>query len=84
MACKIVGFQSVKGTNKQGQSYSGVRMFVTEERDKVQGLACDDVYVGDQFLPVGVVFNVGDEVDFVYNKFGRVQGVNRIKAAGDF
>lgn len=81
---KIVGFQKVTGTNKQGQPYSGVRMFVTEERERVQGLAVDDVYVGDQFLPVGVVFNVGDEVDFVYNKFGRVQGVNLTRKAGDF
>lgn len=81
---KIVGFQKVNGRNKQGQPYSGVRMFVTEERNNVQGLAVDDVYVGDQFLPVGVVFNVGDEVDFVYNKFGRVQGVNLIGKAGDF
>lgn len=80
----IVGFQKVTGSNKQGQPYSGVRMFVTEQRNKVQGLATDDVYVGDQFLPVGVVFNVGDEVDFVYNKFGRVQGVNLVKAKGDF
>ena len=81
---KIVGFQQVNGTNKQGQPYSGVRMFVTEERRNVQGLAVDDVYVGNQFLPVGVVFNVGDEVSFVYNKFGRVEGVNRLKTAGDF
>ena len=80
----IVGFQKVTGTNKQNQPYSGVRMFVTEQRQNVQGLATDDVYVGDQFLPVGVVFNVGDEVDFVYNKFGRVQGVNLVKAKGDF
>lgn len=80
----IVGFQKVNGTNKQGQPYSGVRMFVTEQRDKVQGLACDDVYVGDQFLPVGAVFSVGDEVDFVYNKFGRVQGVKLVQKAGDF
>lgn len=80
----IVGFQKVTGTNKQGQPYSGVRMFVTEQRDNVQGLATDDVYVGDQFLPVGVVFNVGDDVDFVYNKFGRVLGVNLVKAKGDF
>lgn len=81
---KIVGFQKVTGTNKQGQPYSGVRMFVTEERERVQGLAVDDVYVGDQFLPIGVTFNVGDEVEFVYNKFGRVQGVHQVKAAGDF
>lgn len=80
----IVGFQKVTGTNKQGLPYSGVRMFVTEQRNNVQGLATDDVYVGDQFLPVGVVFNVGDEVDFVYNKFGRVQGVNLVKQKGDF
>ena len=80
----IVGFQKVTGTNKQGQAYSGVRMFVTEQRNNVQGLATDDVYVGDQFLPVGVVFNVGDDVDFVYNKFGRVQGVNLVKQKGDF
>lgn len=84
MACKIIGFQPVKGTNKQGQAYSGVRMFVTEPRNNVQGLACEDVYVGDQFMPAGVVFTVGDEVDFVYNKFGRVQGVNLVKKAGDF
>lgn len=80
----IVGFQKVTGTNKAGQAYSGVRMFVTEQRQNVQGLATDDVYVGDQFLPVGVVFNVGDDVEFVYNKFGRVQGVNLVKAKGDF
>ena len=80
----IVGFQKVTGTNKQGQAYSGVRMFVTEQRNNVQGLATDDVYVGDQFLPVGVVFNVGDGVEFVYNKFGRVQGVNLVKTKGDF
>ena len=81
---KIVGFQKVTGTNKAGQAYSGVRMFVTEQRDRVQGLATDDVYVGDQFLPVGVVFNVGDEVEFVYNKFGRVQGVQLLQPKGEF
>lgn len=78
---KIVGFQRVTGTNKQGQAYSGYRIFVTENRDRVQGLACEDVYVGDQFMPAGSVFSVGDEIEFVYNKFGRVQGVKLLSAS---
>ena len=75
---KIIGFQQVSGTSKEGRSYSGVRIYVTEERNNVNGLACDDVYVGNQFLN-GQSFSIGDEVRFIYNKFGRVEGIEKVK-----
>lgn len=77
----IVGFQRVNGTNKQGQPYSGYRIFCTETRPNVSGLACDDVYVSDSYMPEENL-SVGDQIDFVYNKFGRVTGINVIKKAG--
>lgn len=78
---KIVGYQRIEGTSKStGRPYSGYRIYCTEQRNRVTGLAAVDQYVGDSFMPTNPL-TVGDEIEFVYNRYGSVQGVNVVKAA---
>lgn len=73
----IIGVKLTSFTTKDGTKVTGYNVFTTEERDDVDGLAADRVFLSDRvcnrsnFTP-----HVGDIVDsFSYNKFGRLYKV---------
>lgn len=66
----VVGIEKVGG-EYEGRSWSGRRFHVTHEKRGCDGLAVDGVYCPDS-IPDSAVVKVGDTVDFMYNKYGRV------------
>lgn len=73
----IIGVKLTSFTNKDGTQVTGYNVYTTEERDDVDGLATDRVFVSDRvcnrsnFTP-----HVGDVVrDFAYTRFGSLYRV---------
>lgn len=69
----VIGIETVRYTNKDGKEVNGVRLHLTFENPKTDGLCCDSVYMKTD-VAKGV--NVGDVVRIFYNKYGRVEFVN--------
>lgn len=70
----IIGVKLTSFTTKDGNKVTGYNVYITEERDDVDGLAADRVFISDRvcnrsnFTP-----HVGDIIlYFAYTKFGRL------------
>lgn len=70
---KILGIQSVDYTNKSGNRVSGVRLHCTYEDKRVTGYAVESIFVSSSVSTDK--FEVGDEIDVLYNKYGSVSRV---------
>ena len=72
---EIIGLKRSKFTPKDSdQEISGYTLYLTEEREDVQGYAADRVFVSDKKLgPYQPA--VGDEVRIYYNRWGKVDEV---------
>lgn len=70
---KIIGVQSVDYTNKMGKRVRGFRLHTTFEDNRVNGLACEVVYVPVSSLSFEP--KVGQVIDVLYNKYGSVSRV---------
>ena len=73
----IIGVKLTSFTTKDGNKVTGYNVYITEERDDVDGLAADRVFISDRvcnrsnFIP-----HVGDIIlYFAYTKFGRLNMV---------
>lgn len=73
----IIGVKLTSFTTKDGSKVTGYNVYTTEERDDVDGLAADRVFLSDRvcnrsnFTP-----HVGDFIEsLAYNKFGRLNMV---------
>lgn len=71
---QIIGVQLKSFTAKDGTTITGYNVWYTEERENVDGLAADRIFVSDRvsnrsnFTP-----HVGDIIETIsYNKFGRL------------
>lgn len=72
MGMELIGVQDVE-YEKDGKKIVGTRLFLTYEDEKVNGLACESVYVSGVIeLPE---LKIGDICEILYNKYGRVSGV---------
>lgn len=70
----IIGVKLTSFTTKDGTKVTGYNVYITEERDDVDGLVADRVFMSDRvcnrscFTP-----HVGDIIETLgYNKFGRL------------
>lgn len=70
----IIGVKLTSFTTKDGTKVTGYNVYTTEERDDVDGLVADRVFMSDRvcnrscFTP-----HVGDIIETLgYNKFGRL------------
>lgn len=73
----IIGVKLTSFTTKDGNKVTGYNVYLTEEREDVDGLAADRVFISDRvcnrsnFTP-----HVGDIIlYFAYTKFGRLNTV---------
>ena len=72
---KVVGYKRADFKPKDSDSeIKGINLFVTYKRNDVQGDACERLFVSDNragtYLP-----KVGDEVEIVYNRYGKVESI---------
>ena len=73
----IIGVKLTSFTTKDGNKVTGYNVYITEEREDVDGLAADRVFISDRvcnrsnFTP-----HVGDIIlYFAYTKYGRLNMV---------
>lgn len=60
---KVIGFRKSSFKGDDGQTVSGVNLFLTEKCEKGEGQSCDRVYITDQRLTAcGYTPKIGDEV----------------------
>lgn len=78
----IVGFIRQSFTPKGSEkTISGIKIFYTEPLgDTGVGMRADGVFLSNQKLErINIEFEVGQKVEFVYNRYGSVDNLNLIK-----
>lgn len=86
MSCKVIGYQqkdySFTDERTGGLvSGTGTTLYLVQNRKGVEGVACFSAFVSKQKLDLYDPC-VGDEVEILYNRFGKVAGVRLIQKAG--
>ena len=69
---EVLGKEKVNYTNKIGNPVNGIKLHVTSESKRVEGLKVEVVYCSGLLADE---VEVGNTVDFLYNKYGNVQSV---------
>lgn len=78
---QIIGVEDRTYTFDEGKTVvSGKNIYMTTQRDKVTGYACERVFVSSNKLG-DYVPRPGDYIDVLYNRFGKVQEI-RCTASG--
>lgn len=71
----VIGYQRSRFTAKDtGEVIEGYNLYLTETRENVEGAACERVFLSAKKLG-GYVPVLNDELELVYNRFGRVDRV---------
>lgn len=72
MHVTVIGVQPVNFTGSDGRQVTGHNLYVTYPSDRVEGVVSMKV-----FIPSRIVFvpNVGDEIDIIYNRYGKVHDI---------
>lgn len=70
----VIGLEHRQYTNKQGRQVSGYNLYVTYDKDKMDGIACLSEWCSDALIQDSGIA-VGDNVELLYNRFGRVESV---------
>lgn len=74
---KVIGIKNVAYNRKSdGQRVEGVEVIYTFERKNVDGVDADKAFIGSRVIDDngGLVPSLGDDVEFLYNRFGKVSG----------
>lgn len=74
---KVIGIKPVSYNRKSdGQHIEGVEIHYTFPAKSIEGLGCDRAFISSSALQQigGEVPDVGAEIDFIYNRFGKVAG----------
>lgn len=80
MKVNVIGKEDVNYV-KNGQPVQGIRLYVTypfaSNKKDAKGIACDSPYFGSRFdaYHQAALVNVGDDVELVYNQFGKIDSV---------
>lgn len=71
---KVIGVKNVDYVSRRsGRPVKGYSLYLTYERNDVDGLACEDVYVSTE--RINDVPYVGDLCSVYYNRYGSVESV---------
>lgn len=79
----VVGKRNVSFTDRNGTGnvISGVSFFITFTKEDVEGLMTDKLFLSaGRMSGVGYVPKVGDCVEVIYDRYGKVIGFNPVKA----
>lgn len=69
----VLGIQKVDFKAQDGNQIKGTKLYLSFEKDHVDGKACEAVFVKDSISLVGI--EVGDFIVLSYNKYGKVSDV---------
>ena len=71
---KIVGVRKVEYTAKDGAQVKGYTVHATYTEKGTDGLCCDNFFVSEKKAD-GWVPEVGETVELMYNKYGKIDSV---------
>ena len=77
---KLIGIQTVDYTNKNGYHVVGYKLHtsIPAKTNDCIGEITDSIYVSEEVYASCDQLAVGDEIDVVYNKYGKAIGVTVI------
>lgn len=75
---KIIGIQDTNFKNRQGNVIKGVTLYTTENSDKVTGVKTGHIFLREELNFFPDDFELGEEIEPRYNRYGKVTGVDRI------
>lgn len=75
---KIIGFQQRNLKFQDGREVSGYNLYLIEQRDNVNGYACESLFVSNQ--KIGDYFpKLDDVIDIRWNRWGKVEAISPVK-----
>ena len=78
---KVIGFKKVNFETPEHQQIKGYRVFCTLAPDEsITGTGCEVFFVSETKAD-GWIPRVNEEIDIVYNKYGKIDRIIRSKAA---
>ncbi|PKM73905.1 MAG: hypothetical protein CVU91_02330 [Firmicutes bacterium HGW-Firmicutes-16] len=80
---KVIGMKKLDFQTPENQTIKGYKVFCTYSNadDKnLVGTACEDFFISENKAS-GWLPKVGEEIEIVYNKYGKVDHVNVVKSA---
>lgn len=75
LTCRIVGMKQVNFETREGQHMEGVKIFITCEDDKVDGLMTDSFFLTRDKFPDADKLVVGSDVIVYFNRYGKVDSL---------
>lgn len=73
---EVLGFRKGERTSKNGVKYIGCNVYLAYEDPSIIGLGCLDVFTMGNSVPSQL--SAGDKVHVIYNRFGRVEAIEKI------
>lgn len=74
---KLVGFEEKSFTFDDGNKVNGYYLHTEEKINGVTGLSVDRSFVSEKKLD-GYIPVLGDEIELRYNRFGKIQSVQKL------
>ncbi len=74
---QIVGIEKKNYKFDDGKTCDGLNLYLTQERNSVDGYVCERVFVSEKKLG-NYNPKLGDRIDVLYNRFGKVQEVRSL------
>lgn len=74
---KVIGYKEMDFSAQDGTHIKGYKVFCTFDDDKAVGSACESFFVSEK-KAAGWVPEIGEEIEIVYNKYGKI---DRVEAA---
>lgn len=74
MIYEVIGYRNSSFKSSDGNTISGVTMYLTCSDSYVTGVVADRVFISTNKLN-GYAPQLGDVVDVEYNKYGKVNGI---------
>lgn len=70
---KVLGVRVLNFKDEKGKQIQGVNVYVAYPEDNVDGLMTDKLFLSiDKFEAICDVIKPGDELEVVYNRFGKI------------
>lgn len=81
---KIIGIKDTSFTSQEGKQIDGVNYFYTMRDEKVQGLMAGKLFITSDNLPTfSIQPELGQEVQVVYNRFGKPDDFLPVQGRGE-
>lgn len=81
---KIIGIKDTSFTSQDGKQINGVNYFFTMRDEKVQGLMAGKLFISsDKLESFSLQPELGQEVQVVYNRFGKPDDFVPVQGLGE-